>query len=204
MYIYFLFTFSFRNGKQPVQTDSKQMRNGNTATKSSSKIVRSSSIPRRTSSQKNFESKNLPESPRFKKMVKTQTIQCITVSEVPSTAPTRIGTNGNLKLPKKQSSTLITPTNTSNKSSTSFHNDTNDMTISSTTITTANNVFLTDSKAKKEGHLSMNTRSPIISAAPADVIALRGANVTLLATYDGSPKPTVKWLRKVSNNNLIN
>ncbi|KAK0177708.1 hypothetical protein PV328_001733 [Microctonus aethiopoides] len=170
-----------RNGKQPVQTDSKKMKNGNTATKSSSKIVRSSSIPRRTSSQKNFESKNLPESPKFKKMVKTQTIQCITVSEIPSTAPARIGTNGNLKLPKKRSSTLITPTNTSNNS---------------TTITTANNVFLTNSEAKKEGHLTMNTRSPIISAAPADVIALRGAKVTLLATYDGSPKPTVKWLRK--------
>ncbi|KAK0181087.1 hypothetical protein PV327_003402 [Microctonus hyperodae] len=187
-----------RNGKQPVQIDSKQMKNGNgnAAVKSLSKIVRSSSIPRRTSSQKNLESKNLPDSLRFKKMVKTQTVQCITVSEIPSTASTRIEKNGNLKLPKKQSSTLITPTNTSNKSSTPLHNDINNMTMSSTTITTADNEFRTDSKTKNEGHLSMNTRCPIISAAPADVIALRGAKVTLLATYDGSPKPTVKWLRK--------
>ena len=40
-------------------------------------------------------------------------------------------------------------------------------------------------------------RSPMILAAPADVIALRGATVTLLATFEGEPQPKVRWLRKV-------
>ncbi|XP_044588361.1 titin homolog isoform X4 [Cotesia glomerata] len=39
-------------------------------------------------------------------------------------------------------------------------------------------------------------KSPVILTVPADIIALRGAKVMLLATYDGYPRPTVRWLRK--------
>ncbi|KAG8038190.1 hypothetical protein G9C98_006515 [Cotesia typhae] len=39
-------------------------------------------------------------------------------------------------------------------------------------------------------------KSPVILTVPADIIALRGAKVMLLTTYDGYPRPTVRWLRK--------
>lgn len=43
---------------------------------------------------------------------------------------------------------------------------------------------------------------PVIIAAPADVIALRGAKVILMATFEGEPQPRVRWLRKVSYMNV--
>lgn len=54
-------------------------------------------------------------------------------------------------------------------------------------------------KAKdKDKSLKEELKSPVILTVPADIIALRGAKVMLLATYDGYPNPSVKWLRKVS------
>ncbi|XP_014296942.2 titin isoform X1 [Microplitis demolitor] len=52
-------------------------------------------------------------------------------------------------------------------------------------------------KAKdKDKSLKEELKSPVILTVPADIIALRGAKVMLLATYDGYPNPSVKWLRK--------
>ncbi|XP_057334928.1 titin-like isoform X2 [Microplitis mediator] len=52
-------------------------------------------------------------------------------------------------------------------------------------------------KAKdKDKVLKEELKSPVILTVPADIIALRGAKVMLLATYDGYPNPSVKWLRK--------
>lgn len=43
-------------------------------------------------------------------------------------------------------------------------------------------------------------KSPEILAAPADITTLRGATVRLFATFNGYPRPTVNWLKKVSYN----
>ncbi|XP_043286606.1 titin homolog isoform X2 [Venturia canescens] len=43
---------------------------------------------------------------------------------------------------------------------------------------------------------SREPRAPVILAAPADLLALRGTKVMLLASFDGEPQPRVRWLRK--------